>query len=258
MDRFNSLDALVAESKKKFHMLIKFGSLENLERFQSGSLYMKNLRFYNELECEHGNGKPDKYDGKWRMNGGQFVLIDPSTSTLVASGTARETIFSFGYEKYPVFCLFCCDERNCGNYQVDKGACVIPVSFSAEQVQKLKTALGTYALIILDTDEFLTRVDKAFCQENISYMKSCVSYNQGNCIERVNSILSNRDNIAFNKDAADFSYQQEFRFLVTNRPVEEHLSLFIGDLHDITKIVPTDELLKYRIELRQDFTQIAE
>lgn len=115
MDRFNSLDALVAESKKKFHMLIKFGSLENLERFQSGSLYMKNLRFYNELECEHGNGKPDKYDGKWRMNGGQFVLIDPSTSTLVASGTARETIFSFGYEKYPVFCLFCCDERNCGN-----------------------------------------------------------------------------------------------------------------------------------------------
>ena len=107
MDRFNSLDALVAESKKKFHMLIKFGSLENLERFQSGSLYMKNLRFYNELECEPGNGKPDKYDGKWKMNGGQFVLIDPSTSTLVASGTARETIFSFGYEKYPVFCLFC-------------------------------------------------------------------------------------------------------------------------------------------------------
>lgn len=153
---------------------------------------------------------------------------------------------------------FFCDERNCGNYQVDKGACVIPVSFSAEQVQKLKTALGTYALIILDTDEFLTRVDKAFCQENISYMKSCVSYNQGNCIERVNSILSNRDNIAFNKDAADFSYQQEFRFLVTNRPVEDHLSLFIGDLHDITKIVPTDELLKYRIELRQDFTQITE
>ena len=74
MDKFNSLDALVAESKKEFHMLIKFGSLENLERFQGGSLYMKNLRFYNELECEPGNGKPDKYDGKWRMNGGQFVL----------------------------------------------------------------------------------------------------------------------------------------------------------------------------------------
>lgn len=163
MDKFNSLDALVAESKKEFHMLIKFGSLENLERFQGGSLYMKNLRFYNELECEPGNGKPDKYDGKWRMNGGQFVLTDSNTSALVARGTVRETIFSFGYEKYPVFCLFCCDERNCGNYQIDKSACVIPVSFSTEQVQKLKTALGTYALIILDTDEFLTRVDKAFC-----------------------------------------------------------------------------------------------
>ena len=237
-------------------MLIKFGTLENLERFQGGSLYMKNLRFYNELEYESGNGKPDKYDGKWRMNGGQFTLIDPNTSAIVASGTAKETVFSFGYEKYPVFCLFCCDERNCGEYRVDRNACVIPVSFSGEQVQKLKTGLGAYALIILDTDEFLMRVNKAFCLENISYIKNCVSYNQGNCNERVNSILSNRDNIAFNKDAADFSYQQEFRLLVTNRPVEDHLSISIGDIHDISKIVPTDELLQYRIELRQDFTQI--
>ena len=67
---------------------------------------MKNLRFYNELEYESGNGKPDKYDGKWRMNGGQFALIDPNTSAIVASGTAKETVFSFGYEKYPVFCFF--------------------------------------------------------------------------------------------------------------------------------------------------------
>lgn len=257
MDGFDSLDALVAESKKQFHMLIKFGTLENLECFQCGSLYMKNLRFYNELECEAGQGKPDKYDGKWRMNGGRFALIDPNTSALVATGTAKETVFSFSYEKHPVFCLFCCDERNCGKYQVDKNTCVIPVSFSAEQVQKLKTGLGSYALIILDTDEFLMRVDKAFCQENIDYMKGRVLYNQGNCIERVNSILSNRDNVAFNKDAADFSYQQEFRFLVMNRPVEDHLSIPIGDLHDITKIVPTDELLQYRIELRQEFTQIG-
>lgn len=72
------------------------------------------------------------------------------------------------------------------------------------------------------------------------------------------SILSNRNNIAFNKDAADFSYQQEFRFLVTNRPVEDHLSVSIEDLHDISIIVPTDEFLQYRIQLRQDFTQIDE
>ena len=82
MDKFNSLDALVAESKKEFHMLIKFGSLENLERFQGGSLYMKNLRFYNELECEPGNGKPDKYDGKWRMNGGSSFLQIPTRPSL--------------------------------------------------------------------------------------------------------------------------------------------------------------------------------
>ena len=209
MDRFNSLDALVAESKKKFHMLIKFGSLENLERFQSGSLYMKNLRFYNELECEPGNGKPDKYDGKWRMNGGQFVLIDPSTSTLVASGTAREK--SSEIINQASYLLF-------------------------ELLKILVYVIAGYQVLDLFSGTI---------RENL-------------CLGKNYSILSNRDNIAFNKDAADFSYQQEFRFLVTNRPVEDHLSLFIGDLHDITKIVPTDELLKYRIELRQDFTQITE
>ena len=62
MDKFNSLDALVAESKKEFHMLIKFGSLENLERFQGGSLYMKNLRFYNELECEPGKARQIRWE----------------------------------------------------------------------------------------------------------------------------------------------------------------------------------------------------
>ena len=209
MDRFNSLDALVAESKKKFHMLIKFGSLENLERFQSGSLYMKNLRFYNELECEPGNGKPDKYDGKWRMNGGQFVLIDPSTSTLVASGTAREK--SSEIINQASYLLF-------------------------ELLKILVYVIAGYQVLDLFSGTI---------RENL-------------CLGKNYSILSNRDNIAFNKDAADFSYQQEFRFLVTNRPVEDHLSIFIGDLHDITKIVPTDEILKYRIELRQDFTQITE
>ena len=68
--------------------------------------------------------------------------------------------------------------------------------------------------------------------------------------------MSDWDNIAFNKRATDFDYQQEFRFLVMNRSVEDHLSIPIDDLHDITKIISTDGLKQIRIEYRQEFTQV--
>ena len=115
---------------------------------------------------------------------------------------------------------------------------------------------GPYALVILDPVEFFARIDKAFQRQSIIYKKDYVKYNDGNSVNRVGSIMTDWDNIAFNKSATDFDYQQEFRFLVSNRSVEDHLSIPIDDLHDITKIISTDELKQIRIEYRQEFTQV--
>ena len=257
MESFCSLDELVADAKKHFLVLIKFGTLENLKSLQNGSLYMKNLRYYNELESIDSDGKPDKYDGKWLLKGSSVVLMDSDTSALIAVGTAKETVLSFGHEKNPVFCLFSCDERNCSSgYKVDGNECVFSVSFSDERVEKLKKGLGPYALVILDPVEFFARIDKAFQRQSIIYKKDYVKYNDGNSVNRVGSIMTDWDNIAFNKSATDFDYQQEFRFLVLNRSVEDHLSIPIDDLHDITKIISTDELKQIRIEYRQEVTQV--
>ena len=141
MESFCSLDELVADAKKHFLVLIKFGTLENLKSLQNGSLYMKNLRYYNELESIDSDGKPDKYDGKWSLRGGNIVIMDPDTSALIAVGTAKETVFSFGHEQKPVFCLFSCDDRNCGEYKIDGNKCIFRVFFSDEQVERLKKGL---------------------------------------------------------------------------------------------------------------------
>lgn len=256
MESFCSLDELVADAKKHFLVLIKFGTLENLKSLQNGSLYMKNLRYYNELESTDSDGKPDKYDGKWLLKGSSVVLMDSDTSALIAVGTAKETVFSFGHEQKPVFCLFSCDDRNCGEYKIDGNKCIFWVFFSDEQVERLKKGLGPYALVVLDPEEFFVRIDKAFQRQGIIYKKGYVIYNDGNSVNRVGAIMSDWDNIAFNKRATDFDYQQEFRFLVMNRSVEDHLSIPIDDLHDITKIISTDELKQIRIEYRQEFTQV--
>lgn len=176
MESFCSLDELVADAKKHFLVLIKFGTLENLKSLQNGSLYMKNLRYYNELESIDSDGKPDKYDGKWSLRGGNIVIMDPDTSALIAVGTAKETVFSFGHEQKPVFCLFSCDDRNCGEYKIDGNKCIFRVFFSDEQVERLKKGLGPYALVVLDPEEFFVRIDKAFQRQGIIYKKGYVIY----------------------------------------------------------------------------------
>lgn len=259
MDTFDSLEELVEERKKHFHMLIKFGSKENLEKLQHGQVYMKNLKYYNELEEKEGSGKPDKYDGKWRMNNNKVQLRDPKTNDLIAAGTAQTVVLSFGYEKCPIYCLFSYDFRNCGSFTTDseKNICTIHTSFGDEQRKKLETGLGEYALIILNTEDFLQRIKAAFETEGIEYLLGKVQYNTGNSIERVESILQDNRNIAFNKDADDFSYQQELRYFITNRPVDDHLIVQMDSLEDITQLISTEELLKLRIEISQEFTNNA-
>lgn len=259
MDLLDSLVSLVNDQKKQFLMLIKFGSEENLKHLRCGKVYMKNLKFYNDLEEKGGSGKPDRYDGKWRMNNARIQITDPQTNRLIATGMAPSITMSYGYEKCPIFCLFGYDYRNCDSFSVDKehNSCRIQTSFSNEQKCKLKKGLGEYALVVLDTNSFFKRIDAAFKAEGIEYLLKSVRYNTGNSKERVESIIQDSRNIAFNKDVDNFEYQQEIRFFITNRPVEDHLIVSARSLEDITQIISTDDLLRSRIELIQEFTNLS-
>ena len=260
MKYYGSIEEIVKKCTQSYQMLIKFGTRENLIKLQAGSLYMKNLKYYNELEAKDGDGKPDEYDGKWAVQDVKVILSDPRTMQPIALGTAKKTVMSFGYEMNPVFCLFSYDYRNCGEPTINQSTKNIQIAtkFNDEQIAKLKTGLGEYALIILDTDAFLQRVDKTLKDQRIEYLCKRVIYNYGNSVDRVDSILADNKNIAFNKDKDTFSYQQELRILVLNQRVDDHICLDIGDIKSITKLISTDELLQLRIELNQQFEIVEE
>ena len=60
--------------KEGWSMLMKFGSEENLKKLQAGQLYMKNLKYYVDLEkTTDDEAVGDKYDG-------QMVLQDVKIS----------------------------------------------------------------------------------------------------------------------------------------------------------------------------------
>lgn len=54
-----------------------------------------------------------------------------------------------------------------------------------------------------------------------------------------------------------YSYQQEYRFLVHDF-VDDHLSVDIGDISDITDIVKTEELLNTYLEIQFKVKQTEE
>lgn len=255
MHYYKSIEEIMQSSIASFQMLIKFGNKANLESFQRGTVYMKNIKNFNMLEQRDDSGKPDKNDGKWAVKDFSFTFFDSETNKPVFQGKAGSAVLSFGYEKYPIFCMFSFDYRNCGEYINDEEnhMCTIPLSFTEEQKQKVKKGLGEYALAITNTNEFINRLKAALEKDHYTYRFDRVKYNPGNSIDRVQSVQRNFESIVFNKES-DFAYQQEWRLFVTNKEVEDHLCVDIGDISDITVLVETDALVNnYKIKLTQHY-----
>lgn len=101
---------------------------------------------------------------------------------------------------------------------------------------------------MLNTNEFLKRLDNILNSNNIQYTNKMVSYNRGNSENRLKSLEENIINIVFNKET-EFAYQQEFRGFVENSDVEDHLMLLKMELSDITMIIPTKDLINLKINL---------
>lgn len=254
MDYYNTLDDVAQICINNFQMLVKFGNEDNLKQLQNGSVYMKNLKYYNELEANEKSGKPDLFDGKWALDSVNFRMSDPITQEPIATGTAKTSVISFGYEKNPIFCLFSYDARNCGAYKIDKSSRLITIEtdFTKGQRNKIRTALGEYALVILDTRTFINKILTAAQSQNLECLCKKVLYDEGNSVDKAYYIMSDKSNIAFSKRKS-FEYQQEYRFLIKNYEVEDHLCLNIGDISMISKIMSTKELLNLRIELTQKY-----
>lgn len=96
-------------------MLIRFGSRERLEALQKGHLYMKNLLYFINLEKSDptaSGGQGDIFEGQSVMYNPIVEIRDYDTQALIYRGTVEHTATSFGYEKYPMLCMFTLDSRN--------------------------------------------------------------------------------------------------------------------------------------------------
>lgn len=243
METTNDLQEEFKRIISKNRLLIKFGNKKNLESLQNGCIYMKNLKYYASLE-DDGSGVPDNQEGMFVMDNIDFELRDIKTKDVVARGVAKKGKLDFGIMKSPIFCLYNMDVRNLRDINVDMDAHEISGDLCFSDVQKSKLPLlGDYALVILDTLEFEKRICQALEGLDLKYELRSVQYHNNNTIEGY-YCLNTIDDIPFVKRKNKFEYQQEYRLYISNKQVNDHFELQIGDIKSITKLVPTKELLE--------------
>lgn len=233
--------------KNAFSMLIKFQNLDRLLDMQQGNIYMKNLQYFIDLEKEdQDENRGDKYEGKMIINDANVTAFGSETGNLFFNGKCSRISIDLGYSKCPVFCMFLLDYRNCtwedlGNNQLD-----VTYQFTELQRSKLKE-FGSHALIITNGNEFLDRMKKAFIKAGVSFERNKVTYYSGNRLEVYQSCAANEVTTAFLK-REKYSFQQEYRFVAPDIEVDDHWCLNIGNIKDISKIVPIEEMLNLRLK----------
>ncbi len=241
-------------------ILIKFGEQKNLRNLQKGSLYMKNLKYYNELEEKQKKiGMGDKNDGKPIIFNMEWTLTDNENQEVVAYSEKSDGIFDFHLNLNPTFCLFTFDKRNIVEFKkIDEENIIqYKLKFNPEQIENIRKNFGDSALLIKKTNDFLNRIEKSLSEENIKIAKKRIDYytKSVNEIDRIVSVFENPDNAPFWKEKEPFEYQQEYRIFCLNKQVEDHYEINIGDISDITELLSMDQIFKreYVLEVYYEY-----
>lgn len=213
--------------------LIKFQNEDKIFKLRQGIVYANKLSYYRKLEEETGDmNVGDSFEAMIHVNEAIIRCPETGEEELLHDELIR-TIHSDDY----VFCLFAI-YPNSSEY-----------SFTDIQKKEL-LSFGDTALIITDSDEFISRVKSAAKKEGYQVTFKAVQYYEPS-IDNANIIFDiYRDisNIAFWK-RDHYSYQQEGRFVFSNGDMSlDHLELYIGDISDISEVVSVESALSARVE----------
>ncbi len=217
------------------HSLIKFQTKERIEQIQRGHLYLKSCKWYRDYELQNGDCViGDAFEAMLHAHEAELIITDTDQRFVIKDGLIN-TACSNGY----TFCMFSIDSKRLDSFQ-----------FSPEQKQEFKN-FGDTALLILNSNEFLHRVNKAIIEHGFLMNCGFISYfdESIDTVEYIINVSTNLRNIAFWK-RKKYSYQQEFRILIYSDTMltEDHIEIDIGDISDISVILDTDSVLKSRVE----------
>ena len=231
----------------KYIVFLKFGEKENLEKLQAGEVYMKEIKYYRNLEASSGKaGRGDRLDSCmvqrdvpiW-ING----IKMPNVDLFVETNTIDE--------KTPVFCCSCLKEQD---FLFDPVKREYIVDKKVFHIEKLKEDFGEFVLVISCPKIFLERIKETCETSNIDIRYQEVKYvdyeEKGNQWKKE---YTNDLSHFFIKDKKRFEEQKEFRLLLANVFTDEgkdHYSITVpGGFKDISRIFPAEKVFTISYKL---------
>lgn len=197
--------------------LIKFGRHEHLLQLQNeGLLYLNNLPYFWNIEDEVLRGDP--LDCIAEVARGPKVTIPlPNGKEFLLSGKWELKIYPPEPEKKNIFCMYAL-RPIIGSFPVDEKS----------------LQLGEYALVLLDRDKFIRRLESNLISQKINFEGA-------NLVEYVDDEYTGK--IGPFKKISKFAYQSEWRLVCLDGPGGPR-KIQIGSIQDISVIMRSDEINK--------------
>jgi hypothetical protein len=205
--------------------LIKFGQQEHLLQLQDeGLLYMNHLKYFWEIEDEELRGDP--FDCIAEVARGPkigFTVAHDKEVFMEGNWTLR--MYPPEPEKINIFCMYALRPLIEGTFPVDKR----------------NFRFGEYALVLINRDEFMRRIESILRSQRIIAKADLVEYVDDKYTGKLGPF----------RKLKRFSYQSEWRLVCYDGPGRPR-EIRIGSIRDISVIIRSDEVNK---EIRVDFEQ---
>jgi hypothetical protein len=208
--------------------LIKFGKQKNLLRLRDeGILYMNNLPYFWKIEDDELRGDP--FDCIVEVARGpriSFPSADGKEMLMEGNWTLR--MHPPEPEKINIFCMYA----------------LRPLIEETFPVNEKNFQFGEHALVLMNRDEFMRRIELTLKSQKIEAKANLVEYVDDSYIGEIGSFIKLRR----------FSYQSEWRLVCENGPGGPR-EIRLGSIRDISEIIRSDEVNK---EIRVHFDQNSE
>lgn len=208
--------------------LIKFGKLEHLDQLRNeGLLYLNNLSYFWKIEDDELRGDP--FDCAIQViRGPKVTMVMPDGNEVTVCRDYTMKIQPIEPEKINIYCMYA----------------LRPHIEGAFPVNERNLRFGDHALILINPNEFMRRLESTFKGQKIVA--------KGGLVEYVND--KHNGKLGPFRKFDRFSYQYEWR-LVCSGGMGEPRKIQIGSIRDISAILPSNDVNK---QIKVHVEQVAE